>query len=136
MKTVRTLAGRSSLLPVAALTTLALPLLAGCGGGGGAPGPALVPGSRPVQLGPGAGPAPAGQSSVLGPLNEPGVRRAIANLRISKKRSDGPVQIAGADLNGDSVAEAQRAAYECVGKIDWPDVYYRTDIGYRALTGR
>jgi phosphoribosylamine--glycine ligase len=35
---------------------------------------------------------------------------------------------------GDDVAEAQRVAYDCVRKIDWQDVYYRTDIGYRALT--
>ena len=35
---------------------------------------------------------------------------------------------------GEDVAEAQRKAYECVGKIDWSDVYYRTDIGYRAIS--
>ena len=35
---------------------------------------------------------------------------------------------------GEDVAEAQHKAYECVGKIDWSDVYYRTDIGYRAIS--
>ncbi|GAB4354185.1 MAG: phosphoribosylamine--glycine ligase [Gammaproteobacteria bacterium] len=34
---------------------------------------------------------------------------------------------------GSSVAEAQRRAYELVGQIHWKDVYYRTDIGYRAV---
>jgi phosphoribosylamine--glycine ligase len=34
---------------------------------------------------------------------------------------------------GDSVTEAQRKAYEVVKKIDWNGVYYRTDIGYRAI---
>jgi phosphoribosylamine--glycine ligase len=34
---------------------------------------------------------------------------------------------------GETIAEAQQQAYACVGKIHWPDVYYRTDIGYRAL---
>ena len=34
---------------------------------------------------------------------------------------------------GDSVAEAATAAYERVRSIDWQDVYYRTDIGYRAI---
>ncbi len=34
---------------------------------------------------------------------------------------------------GESVAEAQRKAYENVKKISWPDVYYRTDIGHRAI---
>lgn len=34
---------------------------------------------------------------------------------------------------GNSVAEAQQKAYQAVNKIDWQDVYYRTDIGYRAI---
>lgn len=34
---------------------------------------------------------------------------------------------------GDSVAEAQQAAYELVKHISWDNVYYRTDIGYRAI---
>ena len=34
---------------------------------------------------------------------------------------------------GNSVAEAQQKAYQATRKIDWKDVYYRTDIGYRAI---
>jgi len=34
---------------------------------------------------------------------------------------------------GDTVAEAQKAAYELVDKIQWKDVYYRKDIGFKAL---
>jgi phosphoribosylamine--glycine ligase len=34
---------------------------------------------------------------------------------------------------GRTVAEAQRRAYEAVGKIDWPGGFYRSDIGWRAL---
>ena len=34
---------------------------------------------------------------------------------------------------GDDIAAAQQQAYRCVGAIDWQDVYYRTDIGYRAI---
>ena len=34
---------------------------------------------------------------------------------------------------GDSVKEAQQRAYEGVKAIHWPDAYYRTDIGYRAI---
>ncbi len=34
---------------------------------------------------------------------------------------------------GDSVAQAQTRAYELVKTIGWDDVYYRKDIGYRAL---
>ncbi len=34
---------------------------------------------------------------------------------------------------GDSVTDAQARAYEVVNKISWQDVYYRTDIGHRAI---
>ena len=34
---------------------------------------------------------------------------------------------------GDSVQQAQQRAYERVREIHWDGVYYRTDIGYRAL---
>ena len=34
---------------------------------------------------------------------------------------------------GDSVAEAQARAYELTRQISWDDIYYRTDIGYRAV---
>ena len=34
---------------------------------------------------------------------------------------------------GDTISEARDKAYACVSGIHWPDVYYRTDIGYRAI---
>ena len=34
---------------------------------------------------------------------------------------------------GSSVTEAQKRAYEGVKRIDWKDVYFRTDIGHRAI---
>jgi len=34
---------------------------------------------------------------------------------------------------GTTIAAAQQQAYACVRQIHWPDVYYRTDIGYRAV---
>jgi phosphoribosylamine--glycine ligase len=34
---------------------------------------------------------------------------------------------------GETVSLAQARAYERVGQITWDDVYYRTDIGYRAV---
>ena len=34
---------------------------------------------------------------------------------------------------GDSVKQAQADAYKLVKQIHWPDVYYRNDIGYRAI---
>ncbi len=34
---------------------------------------------------------------------------------------------------GDTVADAQKAAYEIVSKIHWDNVYFRKDIGFKAL---
>jgi phosphoribosylamine--glycine ligase len=34
---------------------------------------------------------------------------------------------------GDGVLEAQQRAYAAVKSIHWPNAYYRTDIGYRAI---
>ncbi len=51
---------------------------------------------------------------------------------------DGQVVTAGgrvlcAVALGDSVSEAQRAAYALVNQIHWDGVYYRRDIGHRAI---
>ena len=35
---------------------------------------------------------------------------------------------------GDNVTQAQRVAYEVVGKISWKDAFYRTDIGHKAIS--
>ncbi|WP_299873252.1 phosphoribosylamine--glycine ligase [uncultured Cocleimonas sp.] len=35
---------------------------------------------------------------------------------------------------GDTVSEAQKVAYEVVDKISWDNVYFRRDIGHRAVT--
>ncbi len=37
---------------------------------------------------------------------------------------------------GEDLAEAQRRAYDAVARIHWEGVYYRTDIGFRALAKR
>ena len=34
---------------------------------------------------------------------------------------------------GDDIADAQTKAYELTRQIDWQDVYYRTDIGFKAI---
>ncbi|MGZ5000113.1 MAG: phosphoribosylglycinamide synthetase C domain-containing protein, partial [Methylomonas sp.] len=34
---------------------------------------------------------------------------------------------------GESIAEAQDKAYQLCGQIDWQDIYYRTDIGFKAI---
>ena len=36
---------------------------------------------------------------------------------------------------GGTLAEAQARAYAAVDRIDWPEGFYRRDIGWRALAG-
>jgi len=52
--------------------------------------------------------------------------------------NDGQVVTAGgrvlcACALGDTIKEAQEKAYELTNKISWDKVYYRTDIGFKAL---
>ncbi|MCZ6471309.1 MAG: phosphoribosylamine--glycine ligase [Gammaproteobacteria bacterium] len=35
---------------------------------------------------------------------------------------------------GESVAQAQQKAYQVVAKINWPNAYFRTDIGFKAIS--
>ncbi|MGN7611070.1 phosphoribosylamine--glycine ligase [Magnetococcales bacterium HHB-1] len=42
-------------------------------------------------------------------------------------------RVLGVTALGKTVSEAQKRAYEAVDKISWSDVYYRRDIGYRAV---
>jgi len=34
---------------------------------------------------------------------------------------------------GDNIADAQKHAYEATNQISWPHMFYRNDIGYRAI---
>ncbi|HHJ35586.1 MAG TPA: phosphoribosylamine--glycine ligase, partial [Gammaproteobacteria bacterium] len=34
---------------------------------------------------------------------------------------------------GNTVTEAQHLAYQLVHKLSWKNIYYRTDIGHRAI---
>ncbi|GBE44622.1 MAG TPA: hypothetical protein ENH05_09040 [Rhizobiales bacterium] len=84
-------------------------LVAGCAGGGARGGPSAgiaTNSAAPVQLGASSASGAAIRQSVLGPLDDAKIARAIENYRISKKRAKGPYKIAGADLNGDGVREA------------------------------
>ena len=45
-------------------------------------------------------------------------------------------RVLGVTARGDDLAEAQKAAYETVAQIDWPEGFYRRDIGWRALSDR
>lgn len=70
-----------------------------------------------------------------------GLETEIANSKIfhaGTSMNDGEVVTQGgrvlcATALGNSVSEAQKTAYELVKNIHWNKVYYRTDIGYRAI---
>ena len=56
----------------------------------------------------------------------------------TRRREDGALVAAGGRvLNvcalGADVAEARERAYAAIGRIDWPEGFHRTDIGWRAL---
>ncbi len=57
-----------------------------------------------------------------------------------KDNSDAMVNSGGRVLGivglGDTIAQAQTKAYEGVNKIDWPDGFNRTDIGWRAIAAQ
>jgi phosphoribosylamine--glycine ligase len=42
-------------------------------------------------------------------------------------------RVLGVTALGNSVAEAQAKAYKVSKSINWQNMYYRTDIGYRAV---
>jgi len=75
---------------------------------------------------------------------------AISGLAPVPAQADAKVFVAGARLHdgqvvtaggrvlcacalGATVAQAQRKAYELVSTLDWEGMFYRTDIGYRAV---
>lgn len=67
--------------------------------------------------------------------------KAKANAKVfhaGTRQHDGKIITSGGRVLcvcalGDTVADAQRQAYELVGKIHWKGVYYRKDIGHKAI---
>jgi phosphoribosylamine--glycine ligase len=54
------------------------------------------------------------------------------------RREDGALVAAGGRVlnvcaRGANLAEARERAYAAVARIDWPEGFHRTDIGWRAL---
>jgi phosphoribosylamine---glycine ligase len=54
---------------------------------------------------------------------------SLQNNRISTNGG----RVLGVTARGESIAAAIEQAYQAVGCIQWPGVYYRRDIGYRAM---
>ncbi|RVU83473.1 phosphoribosylamine--glycine ligase [Leucothrix sargassi] len=90
-----------------------------------------------VVLAAGSYPASGDKGSVISGIPE----TADANAKVfhagTHQQGDDVVTAGGRVLCavglGDSVTEAQKAAYDLTKKISWNNVYYRDDIGYRAV---
>lgn len=90
-----------------------------------------------VVLAAGGYPASYRKGDVISGLDTPATEaRKIFHAGTAMQDSD--VVTAGgrvlcATALGNDVAEAQSQAYQLVNTVDWQDVYYRTDIAYRAI---
>lgn len=78
------------------------------------------------------------KGSVIAGLDEAGAGDDIEIFHAGTALKDGQtIATGGRVLNvtarGGSVREAQARAYEAIGKVDWPDGFCRTDIGWRAI---
>jgi phosphoribosylamine--glycine ligase len=56
----------------------------------------------------------------------------------TERAADGTLRAAGGRVvnvcaRGVDLSEARAKAYEAITKIDWPEGFHRTDIGWRAL---
>jgi phosphoribosylamine---glycine ligase len=80
-----------------------------------------------------------GGGSVIGNLGVAGEIPGVTIFHAGTKRdAQGRIlahggRVLGVTATGPSVAEAQAKAYEAVEAIDWPEGYYRRDIGWRAV---
>ncbi|MCP5423469.1 MAG: phosphoribosylamine--glycine ligase [Gammaproteobacteria bacterium] len=73
---------------------------------------------------------------IMGLQDDSGVDSKL--FHAGTQRQDGQIVTAGgrvlcATALGATVSEAQRKAYELAGRVRWPGIYYRADIGYRAI---
>ena len=89
-----------------------------------------------VVLAAGGYPGKYGKGFIINGLNTARVNSKIFHAGTAEK--NGQIITAGgrvlcACALGDTVHEAQSQAYQLVKQIHWEGMYYRTDIGYRAL---
>ncbi|WP_369855164.1 phosphoribosylamine--glycine ligase [Candidatus Thalassolituus haligoni] len=91
-----------------------------------------------VVLAAGGYPADYRKGDVISLPDDDGTNRKIFHAG-TQTADNGDVLTAGgrvlcATALGNTVGEAQQAAYELAQRVSWQDMFYRTDIGYRAIT--
>ena len=78
------------------------------------------------------------KGSVIQGLDAAGDDEAVTIFHAGTKEQGGAIvanggRVLGVTAYGTTVAEAQRKAYAAIAKIDWPDGFCRSDIGWRAI---
>jgi len=91
-----------------------------------------------VVLAAGGYPESYGKGDAISGLDADSASTDLKIFHAGTKENSGDIVTAGgrvlcAVALGDTVAEAQAKAYELVDQISWDKVYYRRDIGYRAV---
>lgn len=79
------------------------------------------------------------KGSVISGVDAAGDTDGVQIFHAGTARKDGKLianggRVLNVTARGATVAEAQRRAYQAVGKIDWPDGFCRSDIGWRAIS--
>jgi len=91
-----------------------------------------------VVLAAGGYPADYRKGDVITGLPEPGSATDCKVFHAGTREQDGKIVTSGGRVLcvcalGATIAAAQARAYACAAQIHWPDMFYRTDIGHRAL---
>ena len=78
------------------------------------------------------------KGSEIGNLAAVGDDDRVVVFHAGTRRENGKIiaaggRVLGVTVRGASVAEARARAYEAIERIDWPEGFYRRDIGWRAL---
>jgi len=77
------------------------------------------------------------KGSEIGGLEEAGADPKVEIFHAGTKRDGARIvtnggRVLGVTARGDTILDAKARAYAAIGKIDWPDGFFRTDIGKRA----
>jgi phosphoribosylamine--glycine ligase len=77
------------------------------------------------------------KGSEIGGLEEAGADPEVEIFHAGTKREGGRVvanggRVLGVTARGGTILDAKARAYAAIGKIDWPDGFFRRDIGTRA----
>ena len=78
------------------------------------------------------------KGTIIKNLDEAGVHENVEIFHAGTKASGGDITANGGRVlnisaRGQSLKEAQKLAYNAIKKIDWPEGFCRSDIGWRAL---